>query len=380
MSFEWSRREPPMIRKYIIPVLAITGIVFAILMLKVSGRPVPAAPPVAEPAQTPFHSSIAGAGIIEARSENIAIGTQVPGIVTEIYVKIGSIVKAGDPLFKIDDRSLQAELAVRKTLLNLAQARLARLQAMPRPEDVPPLEAQVKRAQASLADLKTQFSLMESVQDKRAISKDELNRRRYAAQVGEAQLSEAQAQLALMKAGTWKPDIDVARADAASAEAQVKGIETEIERLTVRAPVNGEVLQVKIHLGEFAQAGVLQTPLVLLGDISRFHVRVDVDEHDVWRFRSTAPAVAFVRGNSNMKTPLTFVRVEPYIVPKKSLTGDSTERVDTRVLQILYSFDRKALPVYIGQQMDVFIDAPPIDQAATAAAPQNDRQQQGKQS
>jgi len=367
-----------MIRKYLIPVLSVTGIVFALIMLKVSGQPVPAAQPVAEPAQTPFRTSIAGAGIIEARSENIAIGTQVPGIVTEIYVKVGSTVKAGDPLFKIDDRSLQADLSIRKTQLSLALARLSRLQAMPRAEDVPPLEAQVKRAQAALADLKTQLSLLESVKDRRAISTDDLNRRRYAVQVGEAQLAEAQAQLALMKAGTWKLDIDVARADAESAEAQVKATETEIARLTVRAPVDGEVLQVKIHLGEFAQTGVLQTPLVLLGDISRFHVRVDVDEHDVWRFRSTAPAVAFVRGNSNMKTPLTFVRVEPYIVPKKSLTGDSTERVDTRVLQILYSFDRKALPVYIGQQMDVFIEAPPVDQAAATArsphAPPEDTQ------
>jgi hypothetical protein len=53
-----------------------------------------------------------------------------------------------------------------------------------------------------------------------------------------------------------------------------------------------------------------------------------------------------------------FVRFEPYVVPKKSLTGDSTERVDTRVLQVIYSFDRGSLPIYVGQQMDVFIDAP----------------------
>ena len=49
--------------------------------------------------------------------------------------------------------------------------------------------------------------------------------------------------------------------------------------------------------------------------------------------------------------------MEPYVVPKKSLTGDSNERVDTRVLQALYRFDRKQLPIYVGQQMDVFIEA-----------------------
>jgi hypothetical protein len=53
------------------------------------------------------------------------------------------------------------------------------------------------------------------------------------------------------------------------------------------------------------------------------------------------------------------VRFEPYVVPKRSLTGDSTERVDTRVLQIIYALDPAALPVFVGQLMDVFIEAAP---------------------
>src|SRR5439155_19530690 len=95
------------------------------------------------------------------------------------------------------------------------------------------------------------------------------------------------------------------------------------------------------------------------------NVRVDVDENDAWRIRPDAPAIASVRGNLQLKTPVKFVRIEPYVVPKRSLTGDSTERVDTRVLQILYSFDRGALPVYVGQQLDVFIDAPSLPAIAS---------------
>ena len=72
---------------------------------------------------------------------------------------------------------------------------------------------------------------------------------------------------------------------------------------------------------------------------------------------SGASAIAHVRGDANLKTPLQFVRFEPYVVPKKSLTGDSTERVDTRVLQVIYKIDRQDLPLFVGQQMDVFIDA-----------------------
>jgi len=68
--------------------------------------------------------------------------------------------------------------------------------------------------------------------------------------------------------------------------------------------------------------------------------------------------MAYVRGNPNLHTELKFVRAEPYVIPKRSLTGDTTERVDTRVMQVLYGFPREALNAYVGQQMDVYIEAP----------------------
>jgi len=86
-------------------------------------------------------------------------------------------------------------------------------------------------------------------------------------------------------------------------------------------------------------------------------VRVDIDENDAWRFDKNSKAVAFLRGNRSFKVDLKLAYVEPYVVPKKSLTGDSNERVDTRVLQALYRFERKQLPIYVGQQMDIFIEA-----------------------
>jgi HlyD family secretion protein len=353
--------ETGMIRKYLLPLLAVGGVVFAFWTVMTSSQPIPAAPPVAPPSQAPFVSFVAGAGIIEASTENIAVGTPVSGVVTEIFAQVDQAVTVGDPLFKLDDRNFKAELAVRQTALQQAREKLARLKSMPRPEEIPEAQARLNEAEASLADARNQLALAESVRDKRAISEDQVLRRQFAVRVAEAKLAQARAQLTLLKAGSWKPDIDVARAEVAAAEAQVKATETDVERLTVRALIPGQVLQVNIRLGEFAQAGVLQTPLLLLGNVERLHVRVDVDENDAWRVRSDAPAVAFVRGNRDLKTPLQFVRTEPYIVPKRSLTGDSTERVDTRVLQILYNFDRGHLPVYVGQQMDVFIEAPPLE-------------------
>jgi hypothetical protein len=95
-----------------------------------------------------------------------------------------------------------------------------------------------------------------------------------------------------------------------------------------------------------------------LGNLDRLHIRVDIDENDAWRFKPGVRAAAFLRGNRDLSAEVYFVRVEPYVTAKTSLTGSSTERVDTRVLQVIYGFDRSLLPVYVGQQMDVFIEIP----------------------
>jgi hypothetical protein len=100
--------------------------------------------------------------------------------------------------------------------------------------------------------------------------------------------------------------------------------------------------------------------------VEPLHVRVDVDENDAWRVQPGAEAEGYARGNAAIHVRLRFVRIEPYIVPKRSLTGESTERVDTRVLQAVYAFDRGEQPLYVGQQLDVFIAAPPLPLTRTA--------------
>lgn len=359
-----------MLRKYLLPVIALVGFLYAVQTVLKQSQPVIAAPPVAPAAQSSYQDFVAGAGIVEAMTENIAVGTPTPGLVTEVLAQVGAKVAKGDALFKLDDRTQQAELAARLAALDASKAALARLKSMPRPEEIPLAEARVKQAEVQLADTKNSLSMREGVSDKRAISEEQIRNSRFAVEAAQAKVKEAQADLALLKAGAWAPEIAVAEAEVKSAQAQVEAVQTEIDRLTVKAPVDGEVLQVKIRVGEFAQAGPLATPLMVVGNVDTLHVRVDVDEHDAWRIEQGSPAEAYVRGNSSLKTTLSFVRFEPYVVPKKSLTGDSTERVDTRVLQVIYSFDPKSIPIYVGQQVDVFIKGKPsLGAPSSAPAP-----------
>jgi HlyD family secretion protein len=304
--------------RFFLPVLAIAGFLFATYTVVSGSKPTPVAPAVAEPSSAPYQSFIAGAGIIEAKSQNISIGTSLSGLVTTVAAKVGDKVSAGTPLFYLDDRETRADLAVKRADLAKAQAGIV-------------------EANASLKDSKSLSDLAEGVTDRRAISSEELLRRRNTLLINKTRLGSA-------------------RALVQQAEAALASTQTTLDRLVVKAPVAGEVLQVNIRPGEFAQAGGLNTPLLVLGNLDQLHVRVDIDENDAWRFNKNSKAIAYLRGNRDFKVDLILAYVEPFVIPKKSLTGDSTERVDTRVLQALYSFERKELPVYVGQQMDVFIE------------------------
>lgn len=347
-----------MILKYVLPFLALLGFAFAVRTVAQGSKPVIPAEPVAEPATASFASVIAGAGIVEARSQNIAIGTPVAGVIATVDVAVGDRVSVGTPLFRIDARDRAAVVAVQEALLAQAQADLASLEALPRAEDVPVAKARVSAVESLLDDAKKQLEFADALPDKRAISTQEWDRRRFAVLTAEARTVEERSELEKLQAGAWAPDIAASKARVDAAEAQLEAARTELERSIIRAPVDCTVLQVNVRRGEFASAGAMSTPLMLVGDVSVLHVRVDVDENDVWRLRPGARAEATVRGNSDLRTDLEFVRIDPYVVPKRSLTGESTERVDTRVLQVLFRFDPAVLPIYVGQQMDVFIEAP----------------------
>ncbi|WP_306548673.1 efflux RND transporter periplasmic adaptor subunit [Desulfobulbus sp.] len=308
------------LKNKILPALAVIGLVVAIVVAVRSQKKNPPAEPVAQPAQAPYASYIGGAGIVEASTENIQLGTSIAGIVKTVFVKVGDTVRQGDKLFLIDDRELEANLLVKEA--SLVQA-----------------EGALEEAKASLQDYETRFKLVQNVTDRRALSVDDFEQRKNAVLLYKAKLVSAKAEIL-------------------AAQAALQAARTDLDRLLVRAPVDCMVLQVNIRPGEYAQTGVLDDPLMLLGDNNLLHIRIDIDENDAWRFKPGSQAMAFMRGNSKLNCAIKFVRTEPYITPKESLTGDSTERIDTRVLQVIYGFDRNALPAYVGQQMDVFIETP----------------------
>jgi RND family efflux transporter MFP subunit len=295
-------KKIPFLLRWKLPYIAAFGAVFALFTVFSRSETVAKIPDV-QPPKAEYSQSISGIGVVEPKSELISIGVELPGVVRNVAVAVGDDVVQGDVLFSLDQREIDAQIStLQKTLA------AAKIQA---------------------ADAAEQFSLISSIDDKRAVAEDEVNRRRYARDLANAHVEEIKSQL--------------------------KQAQINKERLNIHAPIDGRILEVNIRPGEFASAGALIQPLMRMGDVSQLHIRVEIDEENAARINEKNAAQALKRGQTENPVALSFVRFEPYVKPKQNL-ATANQRVDTRVLQIIYAIPKQLSHIYVGQQMDVFID------------------------
>lgn len=313
--------------RQVLPVLALIGIVCAVLYIAVGLPDRSIASPANEPPKATGElansARVAGAGIVEPASEVIDIGSALSGLVTDVRVAPGDRVEKGQPLFLVDARSARAQLSEANAAINEARAAIA--------------EAQTARKTAA-----DQLALYASLSDPAAVSRSEVIRVEGEAQAAKSRLA-------------------VARARLNAARARASSVRTEIERLVIRAPISGEILAVNVRPGEFVatQGGGNSLPFMQMGETNPLHIRVDIDENEAARVKLGAAAIVSPRGAADTRVEAAFVRVEPQVVPKRSLTNSAAERVDVRVLQIIYALpqDKASDAFRVGQQIDAFIPA-----------------------
>jgi len=308
-----------------LPAIALIGFIFAVLYIAF-GLPDRS---ISEPDSQPPHLTgelansqrVAGSGLVEPSSEIIDIGTARSGLVTRLYVEAGDFVEQGQPLFLVDDRAARAR--VREANAAIAEAR-----------------ATIAEAKSARDTAQRQLDLYNAIDDPAAVSQLEVIN-------AEGQSSSATTRLALAEAR-----LNAAQARAGSAR-------TELSRLTVRAPIAGEILAVNIRPGEFVTTmGGSSEPFIRLGETQPLHIRVDIDEDEAARVALGEPAIVSPRGAAESQVEAKFVRAEPLVVPKRSLTNSAQERVDVRVLQLIYALPADARGLFnVGQQVDAFIPA-----------------------
>ncbi len=323
-------------RNKLIFVFAIAGILAGLMGAYVFGIQRKPQPPAFNPASNPYEKGIYASGIVETyqkSGQNINVYPEVAGTVTSIPVAEGQHVGAGATLFRMEDSVPRASAEQQQ-----AQAESAR--------------AQIDLAQASLKSVQDQLDkqIASNRLDPRSVSKDSLDTAKNALAVAQANLEVARRQYqALSKAAL------AARALLAKYE--------------VKSAVEGTILSVNTAVGSYVSPqGTFDsytggaTPPVVMGNVqSDLGVRCYIDEILIQRLPSPERMNArmFIRG-TDLSIPLTFVRIQPYVSPKIELSNQRTERVDVRVLPVIFRFERQPdRAIFPGQLVDVYIGEPP---------------------
>ena len=357
-------------RNRIIIIIAVIGILGGIASAIYSSIVTPALPPAFNPAANPYSSAIYAEGIVESAQTsgmNINIYPEIGGTVKEILVSEGQQVKAGVPLLRLDDSIQRAAAEQQGSQAEAAKALLEELRAEPRRETLDVNNAQVVSAEATL---KTAQDTLQKEQadyeiDPRSVSKDALDDAINAAAVAKTNLEVVKKQYELTKAGAWVYDIrNQDRQQNALEKAYASSIAL-LGKYTLRAPRDGIVLSINTIVGNYVSSqGSYDAytqgadPVITLGSSpTSLHVRCYIDEILVPRLPtgSKMKAQMSIRG-SDVKIPLEFVRVQPFVSPKIELSNQRQERVDVRVLPVIFKIEKPAnVNLYPGELVDVYI-------------------------
>ena len=259
----------------------------------------------------------------------------------------GQEVRKGQPLLQIDDSIQRATVEQQHSSWQAALTVLDELRAQPRKETLDVAIAQVDAAQASLKTAQDELLKQQAAYDlnPKSISKDALDSAANAAAVAKANLDVAQKNYDLTKAGAWIYDITNQEKQAGALEKAYLSSSALLAKYTLVAPRDGVVMAVNVTPGSFVstQGAYDQytqgaAPVLALGSSQGWlNVRCYVDEILVPRLPSPSKMKAqmSVRG-SNAKIPMQFVRVQPFVGPKIELADQKAERVDVRVLPVIF--------------------------------------------
>ena len=354
----------------VIFILSGIGVAIALGAAYISGEQKKVPPPVFNPAPNPYANGIYANGMVESylpSGENINIYPEVAGVVTSILVSEGQKVSNGTPLLVMDNAVQKATTEQLKSQADAALGLLDELKHQPRKEVLEVARAQMSLAKASLNTSRVQLQKQKrSYQlDLQSVSKDTLDNAIHAVKVAEANLIVSTRQYELTKAGAWVYDIQNQERQYKALYQAYKAADALLSKYTLKARSDGVVLSIMAAIGSYLTTqGIYGTytedmnPVLVMGSPqTQLAVRCYIDEILVPKLPATESIKAkmFIRG-TNTSIPLDFVRVQPYISPKIQLSNQRTERVDVRVLPIIFKFEKsKSINVYPGQLVDVYV-------------------------
>jgi HlyD family secretion protein len=350
--------------------LSFVGLLAGCVAAYVAGITQPPLPPAFSPATNPYPNGIYAEGMVESdqpSGENINVYPEVSGTVKQIPVAEGQDVRKGTVLLSIDDSIQRATVEQLQSQAQAAATLLAELKAQPRKETLDVNEAQVVSAEAALKTAQDELDKQQAAYDvnPKSISKDALDTAANAVRTARANLDVACKQRDLTKAGAWIYDINNQERTYNALYKSYLSASALLAKYTLRAPADGIVLAINPTVGSYVSGqGAYDSytqgmdPVLVLGSPhAHLNVRCYVDEILVPRLPApgTMKAQMSVRGSS-VKIPLEFVRMQPVVSPKIELSDQRLERVDVRVLPIIFRLEKpKGVNLYPGLLVDVYI-------------------------
>ncbi len=251
----------------------------------------------------PITATISATGTLNA-VVTVEVGSQITGMVKELYADFNAPVKRGQVIARIDPATFEARLQQARADLESARAAVMNQRAV-----VAKAEAQVANARAALAaskanrgkaevavrDARIKFESREALFGEGGISQEERDSAKASYDSAMAQLeaaeAERQAAEALLRAA--EAELQVARAQLAAAEANVRQKEAavrqaqvDLDHTFIRAPVDGIVISRNVDVGQTVAAS-LQAPtlFVIAQDLTKMQVNTSLDEADIGRVR-----------------------------------------------------------------------------------------------
>jgi HlyD family secretion protein len=289
-------------------------------------------------------------GRVEAASGEVKIVAGTAGLISEVLVKAGDKVSAGEPLVRLRDRELQARIDSAEA--QIAMRRRARNDQAPssRAGDRRKAEDAVFNGEKAVVEAQAAFDGV--VLDRRAgRASGEVEPARAALARAQERLTQQRADLRKLESDTVTPLPTQTEGALNMARAELRAAEAAVEKLTIRAPIAGTVLQVNAKPGEMAAPNTAQ-PLVLLGDVSALRVRAELDERDFGEIKIGQAVSVRPAAFRNREFAGTVSFIAPLVEPSRSSRGQRNQ-TDVDVVEVLVDLAEPG-PLAVGMKADVY--------------------------
>ncbi len=306
----------------------------------------------------PAHTSpvrIEGIGYVEPRSEIRRLVPQIGGVIRRCQVRVGESVKQGDPLVEMEGSSQAAEVVVAAAQLELARAKAADVRSGINPLRIALEEKALERLKVRHQHSETEFGRIQRLFTAKTSTQSDLDSATNDLKQAAISVAEQEAQLHHLRQHVTDEQRRAADAEVTVAEASLARAKQSLANTTLVAPFDGTVLRWLKREGE-GVSPVSPEPVLLFGDVSRLHIRAEIDERNVTAVCAGMRAEVYGTNLRGTTSHGQVVAIEQVMGNKTVFSHSAAERMDLDVVQVIIEMD-SAFVAPIGLRVDVRLSA-----------------------